>query len=47
MRATVLQQRAWDEFIEWSRRDIKLFHRLVELIDEAKRTPFEGKARAA
>ena len=45
MRSTIFQQRAWEEFIAWSRRDIKLFHRLVELIDEAKRTPFEGKGK--
>lgn len=45
MRATTFHQKAWEEFIDWSRRDIKGFHRLVELIEEAKRTPFDGKGK--
>jgi toxin YoeB len=35
----------WREFTEWQSRDRKIWTRLVELIDETLRTPFDGKGK--
>ncbi len=35
----------WDEFTEWNNRDRKIWIRIVELLDEIRRTPFTGKGK--
>ena len=36
---------AWDEFIDWQYEDKKTQRRILELIKEIRRTPFEGKGK--
>jgi toxin YoeB len=38
----VFHSDAFEEFIEWSQQDKKLFNRIVRLIKECQRQPFEG-----
>jgi toxin YoeB len=45
MRETTFHQKAWEDFVEWAKQDIKTFLRLAALIDEVKRTPFVGKGK--
>jgi toxin YoeB len=33
---------AWREFTDWNTRDRKTWLKIVDLIDEITRTPFEG-----
>lgn len=45
MRAIRFEPLAWEEFTDWQRQDAKLWKRLVELLNEAARTPFEGRGK--
>ena len=36
---------AWDEFTDWNDQDRKIWKRIVDLLNEARRTPFEGKGK--
>ena len=45
MRAIRFDPDAWDEFIEWNNRDRKTWLKIVDLINEVVRTPFEGKGK--
>lgn len=42
MRSLAFYSQAFDEFIEWQTEDKKLFKRLIRLLKEIRRTPFEG-----
>ena len=42
MKEIVFQNDAFEDFIEWSQQDKKLFNRIVRLIKETQRQPFEG-----
>ncbi len=42
MRKLLFEHEAFDEFISWATEDKKLFGRIVKLLTEARRTPFEG-----
>lgn len=42
MKQIVFHNDAFEEFIQWSQQDKKLFNRLVRLIKEIQRQPFEG-----
>jgi toxin YoeB len=37
--------KGWDEFIEWGNQDRKIWKRIVDLLDDVCRTPFEGKGK--
>jgi toxin YoeB len=45
MREIVFHSGAFEDFIEWSQRDKKLFNRIVRLIKESQRQPFEGTGK--
>ncbi len=45
MRLIVFHTTAFEEFIEWSKRDKKLFQKIVRLIKEVQRHPFEGTGK--
>ena len=36
---------AFNEFIEWATVDKKTFFKIAEMIEEVRRTPFEGKGK--
>lgn len=36
---------AWQEFTAWNARDRKTWLKIVDLIDEIIRTPFDGKGK--
>ena len=38
----VFSERAWEDYLYWSRHDGKTHARLNELIENARRTPFTG-----
>ena len=42
MKQIVFHNNAFEDFIEWSREDKKLFSRIVRLIKEIQRQPFGG-----
>jgi toxin YoeB len=42
MRKPVFTPEAWEEFIEWSKEDLKILKKILELIDDASRNPFAG-----
>lgn len=42
MRRVIFEASALDSFVEWSLTDKKTYKRLVRLIEESRRTPFEG-----
>ena len=42
MRQLMFTNIAFDDFIEWSSENKKLFDRIVKLLVEVRRTPFEG-----
>jgi len=37
--------KAWNDFIEWSEKDRKIFEKLSNLIEETSRTPFKGTGK--
>lgn len=45
MRSIRFEPAAWEEFTDWQSREAKTWKRLVELLNEAARTPFEGKGK--
>ncbi|MGH3429580.1 MAG: Txe/YoeB family addiction module toxin [Mycobacteriales bacterium] len=45
MRRIVFEQQGWSDFIFWSTTDKKMARRLVRLIEEARRTPFQGSGK--
>lgn len=45
MRKTVFHPQGWEDFTYWATTDKKMLHRLLRLIDEAQRTPFEGTGK--
>lgn len=42
MRTVEFAGEAFDEFADWARTDKKLYQRIVRLVTECRRTPFEG-----
>lgn len=42
MRKPVFTPEAWEEFLQWSRDDLKVLKKILELIDDAANTPFSG-----
>ncbi len=36
---------AWYEFTDWNDKDRKIWKRIVDLLNEVSRTPFEGKGK--
>jgi|UPI0003A80AF0 toxin YoeB len=45
MRRLLFENEAFDEFTAWATEDKKLFARIVKLLAEAQRTPFDGKGK--
>ena len=45
MRNIVFHAHGWDDFTYWSVADKKMLRRLLRLIEEARRTPFEGTGK--
>ncbi len=45
MRQIVFHDDAFEEFVGWSQQDKKLFKRIVRLIKEVQRHPFEGTGK--
>jgi toxin YoeB len=45
VRNVVFQARGWDDFTYWAISDKKMLRRVVRLIEEAARTPFEGAGK--
>ncbi|WP_428655827.1 Txe/YoeB family addiction module toxin [Runella sp.] len=42
MRKPVFTPEAWEEFMEWSKEDLKILKKILELIDDASGNPFSG-----
>lgn len=42
MRAVVFEAQAWEDFSYWAQADKKMLQRLIRLIEQSRRTPFEG-----
>jgi toxin YoeB len=42
LRKIVFHSRGWEDFSYWATADKKMLQRLLRLIEEARRTPFEG-----
>jgi len=42
MRVVAFHSNSFDEYNEWARTEEKIFQRLVTLIRDTRRTPFEG-----
>jgi toxin YoeB len=42
MRKPVFTPEAWEEFMQWSKEDLKILRKILELIDDASRNPFAG-----
>jgi toxin YoeB len=45
MRQLIFEDEAFDEFIEWITINKKLFDRIVKLLNEVRRQPFEGTGK--
>ncbi len=45
MRNVVFHRRGWEDSPYWAAADKKLLRRLLRLIEEARRTPFEGAGK--
>ena len=39
------EDRAWDDYLYWQAQDKKILKRINVLIEEIKRTPFEGRGK--
>jgi toxin YoeB len=37
--------KAYQDFVDWVREDKKVFFKLADLIEEIRRTPFEGRGK--
>ncbi|MEI7581129.1 Txe/YoeB family addiction module toxin [Runella sp.] len=44
-RNILFEPKAFEEFIEWAAEDKKIFFKIAELIEEIRRTPFEGRGK--
>lgn len=42
MRKPTFTPEAWEEFLEWSREDVKILRKILELIDDTATNPFTG-----
>ncbi|MER6732882.1 Txe/YoeB family addiction module toxin [Streptomyces puniciscabiei] len=42
MREIAFDAQGWDDFTYWATADKKMLRRLIRLIEEVRRTPFEG-----
>jgi toxin YoeB len=42
VRAVVFEAQGWEDFSYWAQADKKMLQRLMRLIEQARRTPFEG-----
>jgi toxin YoeB len=45
VRKIVFHTQGWEDFTYWATADRKMLRRLVWLIEEARRTPFEGMGK--
>ena len=45
MRNIVFHAQGWEDFTSWAQADKKMLRRLLRLIEEARRTPFEGTGK--
>ena len=45
MRNIVFHPQGWEDFTYWATADKKMLRRLLRLIEEARRTPFEGAGK--
>lgn len=45
MRNIVFHAQGWEDFTYWAQADKKILRRLLRLIEEARRTPFEGTGK--
>jgi toxin YoeB len=45
MKDIVFTDKAWTDFIEWSKTDRKVFDKISTLIEETSRTPFKGTGK--
>lgn len=37
--------RAWDEYVSWTKQDLTILQKINDLVDECKRTPFTGTGK--
>ena len=44
-RNILFEPKAFEEFIEWATEDKKTFFKIAEMIEEIRRTPFEGRGK--
>ncbi|TAF96320.1 MAG: Txe/YoeB family addiction module toxin [Cytophagia bacterium] len=44
-RNILFEPKAFEEFIEWATEDKKIFFKIAEMIEEIRRTPFEGRGK--
>jgi len=42
MKSVLFQNNAFDEYSDWAFTDKKIFNKIIKLIKEIQRTPFEG-----
>jgi toxin YoeB len=45
LRNIVFHPQGWEDFTYWATADKKMLRRLLRLIEEARRTPFEGTGK--
>ena len=45
MRSVRFDPDAWEEFTDWQQLDRKVWLKIVELLNETMRTPFDGKGK--
>jgi toxin YoeB len=45
VRSIVFHPRGWEDFTYWAQADMKMLRRLLRLIEETRRTPFEGAGK--
>ena len=42
MKRVIFESNAFEDFVDWSKRDEKLYNRIVRLIKDVQRSPFSG-----
>lgn len=45
MRRVVFENQAFDDFNDWGRIDAKIHRKIIRLLDEIRRTPFEDSGK--
>jgi toxin YoeB len=45
MRDVIFKGSSFDDFNHWATKDKKIFGRIVKLVEEVRRTPFEGSGK--